>query len=246
MNNTKRIVLFVLLFWLVIFISANLVFTTKKIRAAYELPNVEVQLYEPVFGIRDLDKDCNHLEWKKIDSSYAYLRGNGNIWLFGEDSEVYVFIDQTVLNDTESDGNLLTREEVVDLLCKICEGDMEQCDIEFSRESDDALTKYEDVKLFVSGKYEGYIYLRRGHAYTTVNNTNLKEVWSEFEHFPYYAVVWCLVFATMFSALIVLIGITISRKTGKMLPLCMILAIPTVIAVAYIVYLACIGYFGPI
>ena len=66
MNNTKRIVLFVLLFWLVIFISANLVFTTKEIRSAYELPNVEVQLYEPVFGIRDLDKDCNHLEWKKL------------------------------------------------------------------------------------------------------------------------------------------------------------------------------------
>lgn len=246
MRNRKKIILVVLLFWIVMFIAANLVYTTHEIRSAFAAPNVQIQLYEPIIGIQDLDEESNRFEWKKITSSFAYARGSGIIWLFGESCEAYVVIDKTVISNTESvDKAALTREELVVFLCKICEGKLEKGEVEFRKDSKDAWDKHSEIQLFVTGKYEGYITLEKGHAFTTVDNTNLELVWSAADHFPYYAVVGCLVFATIISIFLVLIGVVIFRKTGKWRSLYLILTIPVVISVGYIIYLACTGYFRP-
>ncbi|MBQ5475671.1 MAG: hypothetical protein IIT65_13555, partial [Lachnospiraceae bacterium] len=59
MRNRKKIILVVLLFWIVMFIAANLVYTTHEIRSAFAAPNVQIQLYEPIIGIQDLDEESN-------------------------------------------------------------------------------------------------------------------------------------------------------------------------------------------
>lgn len=243
MKKNKALVL-IILFWLIWFIALNLIYTVKAVRKAFEIPNVVIQLNEPLFMVSvETKTEPVVVGWHILDSGYAYMRRYGSVWLSQSVGNAVVSIEESQIRTTHGDQHILSEEEMRALLTNICNGEsfsgMSYKISNYSRYSS-------EMTLVVSGDYDGFIVLKDGHVSVPVDDTNLDQVWNARDHFPYRAVLSCLISSVIIVAFLSTIGFFVSKRANNIFPYFLINGIPAVLLIAYVVYLAAVGYFAPI
>ena len=253
MKNNRYLKAIFLLVCLVLFIAFNLIYIYREIRLAFEAPNVTVKLNAPIFGVYGITGTAeDQLNWKKIESGSAFARFNGRLYLESE-CQAYVSIDETEIRDASVDEQyILSSEELSSILIDVCEANYESSDLQFEIED---LSNYVSngvfylpriIKVYVSGRYNGYITLYSGHPSVPVKETNLNQVWNASEHFPYRTVLTCLIISAILCAILFIIGNLIMRRMKTPKVFVFVMTVPAIILFVYILYLVSVGYFAPI
>lgn len=245
MKKMKRVIVVSFVSFLLIwFLTLNLIVTVRAVREAFEIPNVMVQLNEPLFMVSvDTKTEPVVVGWHKLDSGYAYMRRYGRVWLSQSAGNSVVSIEDSQIISTKENRHVLSEEEIRTLLTKICNN--ESFDgINFTIKD---YSRYSsEMTLVVSGDYDGFLALKDGHVTVPVDDTNLDQVWSAREHFPYMTVVSCLISSVIIVTFLSAIGFFVSKRTNNIFPYLLINGIPVVLLIAYVIFLSTAGYFAPI
>ncbi len=245
MRKMKRLfVVSCVSFFVIWFIALNLVYTVKAVREAFEIPNVMIQLNEPLFMVSVEEKtEPAVVGWHIIDSGYAYMRQYGRVWLNQTEGNAVVSIEDSQIISARENRHILSDEELRTLLTQICNSEsfdgIEYMIKDYSRYSS-------EMTLVVSGNYDGFLVLKDGHVSVPVDDTNLDQVWNARDHFPYKAVLSCLISSVIIVVFLSTIGFFVSKRANNIVPYFLINGIPAVLIIAYVVYLAVVGYFAPI
>lgn len=237
-------VVYCILFFVIWFIALNLIYTVKAVRKAFAEPKVVIQLNEPIFMVSvNVEAEPVVVGWHMLDSGFVYMRQDGYVWLNQSVGNTVVSIEESQIRSSRDNKHILSKEELRNLLTNICNG-VSSGELEF--EIKDYSRYSSEMTIGVSGEYEGFFVLKDGHLAVPVGDTNLEQVWSAKEHFPYRVILLCIVLATFIVTLLSSIGYYLSKKTNSIKPYLLINGIPIVLLISYIIFLAMKGYFGPI
>jgi len=245
MRKMKRVIVISFVpFFLIWFIALNLIYTVKAVRKAFEIPNVTIQLNEPLFMVSvEAKPEPVVVGWHILDNGYALMRRYGRVWLSQSEGNAVVSIEDSQIISTKENRHVLSDEEIRTLLTKICNNEsFDRINFtikDYSRYSS-------EMTLVVSGDYDGFLALKDGHVTVPVDDTNLDQVWSAREHFPYMTVISCLVSSVIIVTFLSAIGFFVSKRANNIFPYLLINGIPAALLIAYLIFLSTAGYFAPI
>lgn len=241
-NHSLPIILFVVLI-VSFFAYLNLIYTTKSVRDIYSNPNICVELSQPLFGISGIEgKENDQYRWERIDRALVVVRTRDRLWLF-QNNQGYVSLDKTSIIDTFSDRErVLSKDELIILFTDLCAGKSELYNLEYEMEdltsyySQGTLFLYGDIKLFVKGRYEGYITIKTDHPVVSVDDTNFSQLWNDAKHFPYHVVVICLLFSLLFSSVWTIICYFLTYKKGRKVSFYIVMCVPVFFLLCITIY----------